>query len=228
MIHAFEFLTSPPTQPPDVVAVFGSDVTLRAWALHQVASDGDVMQVEGDATKWSDLKDELATASLFDFGESKRTIMVRGADPFLSEHRSELEKYVAKPGTASRLVLELDSLAANTRLYKALEKDQLLVGCHSGTDAKRGVTPAMRQKFICGYPASRHQSKLTKGAAETLVELLGEEIGMIDTEIAKLALYRDPGETIDESLVRDIVPGWQGKTVWQIRSAPASSARRVA
>ncbi len=88
MIHAFDFLTNPPTQPPDVVAVFGSDVTLRSWALHQVASDGDVMQVEGDATKWSDLKDELATASLFDFGESKRTIMVRGADPFLSEHRS--------------------------------------------------------------------------------------------------------------------------------------------
>ncbi len=80
----------------------------------------------------------------------------------------------------------------------------------------------MRQKFICGYLASRHQSKLTKGAAETLVELLGEEIGMIDTEIAKLALYRDPGETIDESLVRDVVAGWQGKTVWQINDAIAA------
>ena len=222
MIHAFDFLTSPASQHPDVVGVFGGDVTLRSWVLQLVAGDGDVMQVEGDTTKWSDLKDELATASLFDFGAGKRTIIVRGADPFLSEHRSELEKYVAKPGTASRFVLELDSLAANTRLYKALDKDQLLVACYAGADGKRGVTPAMRQKFICGYLASRHQTKLTKAAADTLVELLGEEIGMIDTEIAKLALYLNPGQTIEESLVRDVVAGWQGKTVWQIDDAIAA------
>ena len=221
-MHAFDYLMNPHSQPPDVVAVFGSDVTLRSWVLRQVASDGDVMQLEGEVTKWSDLKDELATASLFDFGESKRTIIVRAADPFLSSHRTELEKYVANPGKASRFVLELDSLASNTRLYKALDKAQLLVACHAGVDTKRGVTSAMRQKFICGFLASRHQCKLTKGAAETLVELLGDEIGMIDTEIAKLSLYIDPGATIDESLVRDVVAGWQGKTVWQINDAIAA------
>ena len=222
LIHAFDFLTNPPASSPDVVAVFGNDVTLRAWVLQQVARDGDVMQVEGETTKWSDLKDELATASLFDFGDSKRTVMVRGADPFLSSHRTELEKYAAKPGTASRFVIELDSFASNTRLYKALDKDQLLVACGAAVDTKRGVTAALRQKFICNYLAARHHSKLTKAAADALVELLGEEIGMIDTEIAKLALYLEPGGTIDESLVRDVVAGWQGKTVWQINDAIAA------
>ena len=222
MIHAFEFLTAPRSWIPDLVAVFGNDSTLRSWVLQQVAHDGDVMQVEGDTTKWSDLRDELATASLFDFGEAKRTVMVRSADTFLSTHRNELEKYAAKPGTASRFVLELDSFASNTRLYKALDKDQLLVACSAAVDAKRGVTGAMRQAFISNYLGSRHNSKLTKAAADALVELLGEEIGMIDTEIAKLSLYLDPGGTIDESLVRDIVAGWQGKTVWQINDAIAA------
>lgn len=222
MLHAFDLLAQPPARQPDVVAVFGTDVTLRAWVLHQVTVEGDVMQVEGDATQWSDLKDELSTASLFDFGEGKRTIVVRDADQFLSKHRPEIEGYVAKPGTASRFVLELDSLASNTRLYKALHKDQMLVACHGGVDGKRGVTHAMRQKFLCGHLAARHDTKLTKGAADALVELLGEEIGMIDTEVAKLALYLEPGGTIDEPLVREVVAGWQGKTVWEINEAIAA------
>lgn len=220
--HAFDFLVHPPAQTPDVVAVFGSDTTLRSWVLHQVAGDGDLMQVDGDAVNWAELRDELATASLFDFGDSKRTIVIREADSFLTENRADLENYVAAPGTASRLVLELDALAANTRLYKALDKNQLLVSCYAAVDPKRGVTQSNRQKFICGYLADRHRIKLTKAAADTLVELLGDEMGMIETEIAKLALYLDPGGTIDDTLVRDVVTGWQGKTVWQINDAIAA------
>lgn len=221
-VHAFEFLADPPPLQAAVVAVFGSDATLRSWALQQVARDGDVLQVDGDATRWADLKDELATASLFDFGESKRTIIVRAADSFLKDHRTEIETYVAKPAATTRLALELDLLASNTRLYKALQKDQLLISCHASVDAKRGVTAAKRQAFLCGYVAARHQCHLTKGAAEALVELLGDEIGMLDTELAKVALYRKPGGTVDESLVRDVVTGWQGKTIWEINEAIAA------
>ena len=221
-LHAFEFLTDPPPLQAAVVAVFGGDATLRSWVLQQVARDGDLLQVDGDATRWSDLKDELATASLFDFGESKRTIIVRAADSFLKDHRPEIEKYASNPGTTTRLALELESLASNTRLYKALQKDQLLISCHAAVDAKRGVTGAKRQGFLCGYVAARHQCHLTKGAAEALVELLGDEIGMLDTELAKLALYREPAGTVDESLVREVVTGWQGKTIWEINEAIAA------
>ena len=46
---------------------------------------------------------------------------------------------------------------------------------------------------------------------------------MPDSEIAKLrALYLEPGGSIDESLVREIVTGWQGKTVWEINDAIAA------
>jgi DNA polymerase III subunit delta len=221
LIHAFELLPDPPAQAPDVVALFGNDTTLRAWVLHTLPGEGDLTQFEGDSTRWADLRDDLSTASLFDFG-AKKTIVVRSADNFLSDHRPEIEKFIAKPSGAARLILELDSLASNTRVYKSLLSDQLLVACGSATDTKLGVTAATRRKFLMGFIAKRHQCKLTKDAADALVEMLGEDIGMLDTEIAKLALYCQPGESIDEPLVREVVAGWQGKTIWQITDAIAA------
>ena len=100
-IHAFELLSDPPEDVADVVALFGNDATLRCWVLQTLSGQADVTQFEGESARWSDLRDELATASLFDMG-GKRTIVVRSADKFLSEHRPEIEKYIAKPATASR------------------------------------------------------------------------------------------------------------------------------
>jgi len=222
--HAFEYIagTTPTTAGDSLAIIYGGDTTLRKWSMETLIGDGDWTQFEGDSTRWSDLRDDLATASLFDFDDGgKRTIAVRSADKFLTAHRTELEKYVAAPGESTRFVLELDSLASNTRIYKAADKSHLLVACGNTTDTKQGVTAATRRKFLTGYVAPRHKVKLAAGAADALVEMLGEEIGMLDTEIAKLALYVDVGGKIDEPLVREVVAGWQGKTVWQITDAIA-------
>lgn len=237
-VHAFELLDQSSNHFPDIIAVVGNDSSLRSWVMDRITAEGDLMQVSGESSQWSDLKDELTTASLFDFGEGKKTVVIRDADAFVSGKRSpeensedsssktnnrvELETYVAKPATATRLVLEFESLASNTRLSKAIDKHHLLVQCHAGVDKKRGVTFASRQKFITTFLAGRHQVKVNKDAANALIELLGEELGMLDSEIAKLALYRDPNGVVDESLVREVVTGWQGKTVWQINEAIAS------
>lgn len=221
LIHAFDCLQQPDPQPAAVVALFGNDATLRHWSLNRITADGDLVQFEGESTRWSDLRDELATGSLFDLS-GQRTVVVRQADKFVSEFRPKLEDYLRKPSSSGRLVLELDSLAANTRIYKSLLADHLLVACGSGVDSKTGVTAASRRKFLCGYVAGRHNARLASTAADALIEMLGEEMGMLDTEIAKLALYCDPGGTIDEKLVREIVAGWQGKTIWQITDAIAA------
>lgn len=221
LVHAFDLLPDPPTAVPDVVALFGSDVTLRTWVFQALTGESDSTQFDGEVTRWSDLRDDLSTASLFDLG-GKRTIIVRGADKFVSAHRSEVEKYIAQPAAASRLMIELDSLASNTRVYKSLAKGQMLVACGASIDKKSGVTAIARRKFLTGFVARRHGVALANAAADALVEMMGEDIGMLDTEIAKLALYVDPGATIGEALVREVVAGWQGKTVWQITDAIAA------
>ena len=220
IVHAFALLPDPPDHPPDVVAVFGNDAALRRWTIDGVAGDGDLAQFEGDATRWGDLRDDLATASLFDTGD-KRTLVVRSADKFVSSHRAEIEKYLASPAGASRLVIELDSLASNTKVYKSIAKDHLLVACGNTADSKTGVTAATRRKFISHWIAPRHGAKIEAAAADALIDMLGEDLGMIDTEIAKLSLYLDPGGKIDLDLVTRVTAGWKGQTVWQITDAIA-------
>lgn len=219
--NAFAFLTaSEPHQAYAVTAVVGTDSTLRRWVIQSLVGQADWTQFDGDTCAWSDLSDDLCTASLFDMGtDATRVLAVRSADAFLSANRPKLEDYLASPGTTCRLVLELDSLPGNTRVAKAIDKSFQWVHCSGAVDSKAGVTAASRRKFLTQYVASRHQTKLNKEAADTLVEMLGEDVGMLDTEIAKLAVYLPVGGTIDEDMVRDVVAGWQGKTIWQITDA---------
>jgi DNA polymerase-3 subunit delta len=226
-IHAFEYLQRDDLELPAMAAVFGGDATLRYWVIERLTGGGELTQFDGDQTEWTQLRDELYAASLFDT-DGLRTVALRSADRFLSGrneqspgYRAEVEQYAERPSTAARLVLELNSLPSNTRLYRKLSADYLVVAASSRSNGKHGVTAATRRKFLSGYVAGKHQTKLTAGAADALVEMIGEEIGMLDSEIAKLAVYLAPGATIDESLVRDVVAGWQAKTVWQITDAIA-------
>ncbi|MCC9599659.1 DNA polymerase III subunit delta [Stieleria sp. JC731] len=222
--HAFEFLTKTAKgDPPEfsVAGLFGADRTLIGWATSLLVGDSDVTEFDGTTARWSDVNDELSTGSLFDMGE-KRAIVIRDADAFLSANRSEVEDYLAKPGTVARLILQLQSLASNTKVYKALDKSHILICCSGETGKKTGATAVSRRKFLTEFVASRHQTKITGEAADALVEMLGDDVGFLDTEIAKLACYLQPGETIGEDLVRDVVAGWQGKTIWQITDAISS------
>lgn len=219
--HAFEFLDAHKDDQPidfDVAGVYGADLALVSWVAMRLTGQGDVTRYDGDAVRWSDVVEELSIASLFDMGE-QRTVVVRAADKFLSKSRSEIEAYLAGGPHACRLILQLDSLASNTKVYKLLDKQQHLICCYSETGQKSGVTAANRRSFLTKYMAPRHQVKMNAAAADALIEMLGHDMGMLDTEIAKLSLYLDPGGTIDEALVRDVVAGWQGKTIWQIIDA---------
>lgn len=219
--HAFEFLDTHNDGQPiefDVAGVYGADPTLVSWVAQRLTGQGDVTKYDGDAVHWSDVVEELSIASLFDMGE-QRTVIVQAADKFLSKSRSEIEAYLTGGPHVCRLILQLDSLASNTKVYKLLEKHQHLICCHSETGQKSGVSAANRRSFLTKYVAPRHQVKMNAAAADALIEMLGHDMGMLDTEIAKLSLYLDPGGTIDEALVRDVVAGWQGKTIWQIIDA---------
>ncbi|MEO1525403.1 MAG: DNA polymerase III subunit delta [Planctomycetota bacterium] len=221
--HAFEFLTGGSEGPIDfaVAGLFGADSTLMGWVTSRLTGDADVLSVDGPTARWVDIRDELRTASLFDMGE-QRTVVIREADKFVSNNRADIEKYLATPGSSTRLVLQFESLASNTKVYKSLDKAHTLVCCSGETGKKTGATAGSRRKFLQSFVADRHHCKLAAGAADTLVEMLGEDIGFLETEIAKLSLYLEPGETIDEALVRDVVAGWQGKTIWQITEAIAA------
>jgi DNA polymerase III subunit delta len=129
----------------------------------------------------SEVLDELRTAP---FLTDKRVVLIRRADEFISRNRALLEKYLEHPCPTGRLILTVKSWDARTRLAKALPKVGRLIDV---TSPKRWELP---QRLI-QYAAEAHDKRLSRDAVELLIELTGDELMRLYSEIDKLALFAD-------------------------------------
>ena len=134
----------------------------------------------------SDVLDELRTVP---FLTDKRVVLVKGADDFISENRQLLEKYFDNPCRTGILVLTVSSWQGKTKLAKKLSKVGKLI---KAIPPKPWQLPARLSK----YASDAHDKKLTKDAAELLIELVGDELPRLYSEIDKLTLFADTAKSI--------------------------------
>jgi DNA polymerase-3 subunit delta len=228
-MHVFDYLENPPPASA-VVAFFGDEPFLKRLAIARLVRSvfGDDVppyaQFEGPDAQWRDVSDELRTRSLFS-GDQQRLALVNSADEFISLHRSQLEDYLRDEPSHGILLLDVTKWAANTRLYKALANQQLQIECRAPTSSrgKQKIVDTDRvARWLVDWAKSTHKTRLNKKAASLLIEMLGVEFGLLDQELAKLALYTDPQGTVTESLVRQVTGGWQAKTAWELIDATVS------
>ena len=169
--------------PKPVYALVGSDAFLQLQKLQDVLrlmpKDVQRVDLEGERAELAEVLDELRSFAMF--GGAK-AVVVRDADAFLSRFREQLEEYVAAPSDSATLVLRLASLPKNQRIYKAIDK----LG---------GVEPCDPPKDLAKWAADRaraaHGIALAPDAARMLADLVGEDLGRIDNELAKLAIDAD-------------------------------------
>lgn len=218
-IAAFDYLAQPEKHPArSVCAVFGDELFLRRQAILCLRAavlggdDGDfsLTTFEGRGTLFRDVHEVVSTVAMF--GGGKRLAVVEDADDFVTKYRQQLEDYVAKPSRSGVLVLDVDSLPSNTRLFKAIAGDGLLIDCSS-------PAPAKLCKWLADWAKQHHRVQLAPAAAETLVELIGPELGLLDQELAKLALMTGDEKKVSAELVSRSVGGWRTKTTWEMLDA---------
>ncbi len=63
--------------------------------------------------------------------------------------------------------------------------------------------------------------RLSREAVEQLVDLIGWEFGLLDQELAKLALFVEPKGEVQVDLVNHVVGGWRTQTTWDMLDAAA-------
>lgn len=229
-IHAFDYLDKPAAHPvaAGVCALFGDEAMLKRLVLKELTKtvvgeedDAPFTTLAGKDAQWRDVRDELSTGSLFSDGP--RLLVVEDADKFVSNFRDKLEDYVAQPA-AGVLVLIVDQWPGNTKLAKAVAKSGLAIECRV-PQSMRGKTKVIDErkllKWVVAWAKKTHGVKLEAAAAEEMLDLVGPELGLMDTELAKLALYVEPGASVNIELVRDVVGGWRTKSVWQLIDAAA-------
>ena len=167
-----------------------------------------VSSYDGEKLDFSAVRNDLETLP---FLAPARVVIVEQADAFVTEHRPALEKYVAAPSKIGVLVLEVKSFPETTKLAKALP-DAAKIACKA---PKEEHLPG----WCAGWARAGHGKQLPAEAAELLVELVGPSMGLIDQELAKLAVAVGEKPRIDAEEVDAYVGRSRSVDVFKILDA---------
>lgn len=214
-MHATEFLKSMPEEPVPVIVLVGDERSLKTEvinALLKVAlpnEDDAPTRYTGNDVDMKTVRDELLTISMWG---DRRVVVIDDASDFVTANRSALEKYAEKPGKKSVLILDVKTLAKNTRLYKIVNKSGLVAECSE-------LKGAALAKWVQEAAQRSYEKKIDRNAVQLLIELAGSALGQLDQELSKLASYVGDLRTIDVEAVRRLVGGWKAETTWIMTDA---------
>ncbi len=164
--------------------------------------------VSGETATFAAVRDELETLP---FLAPRRLVVVEDADTFVSDHRPALEKYVVKPAATGVLVLDVKTWPATTRLSKMIDQAATIV-C-------KGPASYRIPDWCVKWASSQHGKQLSVQGAHLLVELVGADMGLLDQELNKLALYVGTANRIDVDDVDKLVGHSRAENTWKIFDA---------
>ncbi len=166
-------------------AIVGKDSFLRQEALEgvlrrcaEVGATGPI-RLSGAQASPAGVLDDVRSPSLW--GE-RRIVILEDADPFITAHRTALEKYSGEPNPSSTLILLCETLPRNTRLYKAISAQGEVIAF----EPPKGRALAA---WLEARARSEFGKRLDGETAARMIELLGDSPGLLSAELAKLCSY---------------------------------------
>ena len=214
-MHAVDFLKQIPDQIPPVTVLTGGQRHLKQSVLailKKIVIDDDDTSLTSFTGRDADLQtvtDELRTMSMW---SDRRLIIVDDADEFVTKYRAGLEKYVEKPAKKSVLVLNVKTWTKTTRLAKQVAGSGLDVDCSE-------LKGPLLLKWLQDTVKDTYHQTISRDAAVLLIDLVGDEMGMLDQELAKLATSVGAGGKIEFETVQTLVGGWRTETTWAMTDA---------
>jgi DNA polymerase III subunit delta len=226
LMDSLTFLERPPKGKPQPLYVLHGDEdflkrrvldALKGWVLGADADDFALSTHPGDKATFAGVHDELQTVPFFG---PRRLVIVENADPFITRYRATLEKAVGDLPPTGVLVLAVKTWASTTRLAR-LVPDVSTIVCKA--------PPASKMPAWCVHHArARHGKELSAPAAALLVELIGPEMGRLDQELAKLAVYVGARARIDAPDVDRLVGRSRAEDIWKMFGAISQGNAREA
>src|SRR4051812_45761807 len=196
-----------------VYALVGEDSFLQLQELGRILrdmpADAQRMDFDGEQAELADVLDEVRSFAMFGGG---KVVVVRNGEEFVTRFREQLEDFLEHPPESSTLVLRMSSLPKNQRIYKVISKVGQVVECAPPRDLAR---------WAVEHAKTAHKASLTPDGARALVELIGDSLGRMDTEIAKLAVQAE-GKPITPAMVDEAVTDQREREMKELTIALAS------
>ncbi len=198
-----------------VVVIYGAEPmlireqyeTLKA-ALEAEHGPIEAKVFDGKTCQLADVLDELRTLGLM---QSHSLVVVDDADQFVKEergYRDAVTRYVDKPCDSGTLVLRATQWNRGN-LDKAIAKVGTIIKCDALNH--RDATA-----WVIARARDAHQTKIDPKAAAMLVERVGASLGLLDGELAKLAVTVSDG-AIDAAAIEALVGRGSDEEAWAIQ-----------
>ncbi len=201
-----------------VYALVGSDSFLQlqklAEILAQMPPDVQRIDIEGERAELRKCSTNSAVSRCL-AGEKSSSSATAKRSSLASASSSKTTSPARR--TAARLVLRVNTLPATQRIHKAIVKVGKIEDCNPPKDVVR---------WIVDQAKSTHQITLQLDAARLLAELIGDDLGRLDSELAKLALQTDDGKVGIETISGSVSfqreqEMWDMTTSWRPEMPPA-------
>ena len=169
-----------------VYALVGSDSFLQLQKLNELLAlspGAQRIDFDGERADLAEPLDELRSFAMFGSG---KIVVIQSADDFVSRFREQLEEYVSHPSGSATLVLRLSSLPKGQRIYKAIAAAGKIEECEPPKDLPRWITDRAK---------SAYKLTVDPNAARLLADLIGDDLGRLDNELAKLAISAKDGKS---------------------------------
>jgi len=217
-MDALAFIEKPPDAKKlsPVYVLYGDEDFLKRQVLNTLRkvvfgceeNEFGLSMQPGDTADFATIRSELETVP---FLSPRRVVVIDAADPFVTDYRSAMEKYVAQPAQTGILVLDVKTWPSNTKLYKLVPS--------GGSISCKAPAAHHLPSWCIKWSASRYGKKLSQSAARLLVDLVGAEMGVLDQELAKLAAYAGSAPKIDAADVDQLVGRSRDQNTWKIFEA---------
>lgn len=176
-------------------------------ALKSVHGELQTMVHDGRTATLSEVLDDLRTFSLM---QQYKLVILNEADQFLNgDTRQALERYAQSPVDHASLVLQ--SVRWNSPKLDTLVAK---VGYKIKCEPLRGKALTSWIELLA---KTQYQRKITSQAADTLIRQVGNDMGQLDGELAKLAVLVGLDETITPDLIDQINKRSSDEPAWAIQ-----------
>jgi len=206
----------PDTPAKPVYVLHGQDAYLRRQQRRQIVErftrGADPQWVVTDLDASAGLSEVLDALRTPPFLSSRRLVIVREADSFVTAHRQQLEAYLNAPAPTGSLMLVVDSWQASTRLARLCRNVGEVADCSSPAESEL-------PEWIAAAVGARGK-RMADEAVDLLAEWIGADLGRLDSEIEKLALYVGTRRLISTEDVEAVVMATAG-------AAPFALARAI-
>ncbi len=220
-------------QSVPAVLLLGGDSYLRDACRARLLE----ISVESAAREWGicrfsaadELSVALSQAQTMPMLARRQVVIVRDLEAI--EHFSDdgreaaidgISAYLADPAPFTLLILEAAALDQRMKLAKILFEKVLVVAAELPADPQQRAHSAA---ILAQEMARERHTMLDAAAAAELVDLCNADLAAIHSEIAKLATYAGPGQTISRADIAALVVSEKKHSVWELADMLASQQR---